>query len=112
MNTRRHLLAVLALALVAACSPSKSEKPASAAGGRTVIRFATDWRAQAEHGGFYAALAGGEYAKRGLDVQIVQGGPGVNVPSLVASGAVEAGMGSNSFIVLNLAQEDVPVKAV
>lgn len=109
MKALRPLAIVLA-ALVAACSPAKQEAPAEA--GRTTIRFATDWRAQAEHGGFYQALATGEYAKRGLDVRIVQGGPGVNVPQLVASGAVEMGMGSNSFIVLNLAQEKVPVKAV
>ena len=41
----------------------------------SAFRFATDWRAQAEHGGFYQALATGEYAKRGLDVKIIQGGP-------------------------------------
>ena len=104
-------LAALALAaVVCACSPAKKEQPAAA--GATTIRFATDWRAQAEHGGFYQALASGEYARRGLDVKIVQGGPGVNVPTLLATGAVEAGMGSNSFIVLNLAQEKAPVKAV
>jgi NitT/TauT family transport system substrate-binding protein len=45
-------------------------------------------------------------------VQIVQGGPGVNVPQLIATHAVEMGMGSNSFIVLNLAQEKAPVTAV
>ncbi|WP_332767301.1 ABC transporter substrate-binding protein [Phenylobacterium sp.] len=105
-----RLAAVALAALVCACSPAKQEPPIQA--GRTTIRFATDWRAQAEHGGFYQALASGEYARRGLDVQIVQGGPGVNVPQLLASGAVEAGMGSNSFIVMNLAQEGVPVKAV
>ncbi|HEX6865738.1 MAG TPA: ABC transporter substrate-binding protein, partial [Caulobacteraceae bacterium] len=105
----KRLLALVLAAIVAACSPAQqpAEDP-----GRTQIRFATDWRAQAEHGGFYQALATGEYAKRGLDVSIVQGGPGVNVPQLLASGAVELGMGSNSFIVLNLAQEKVPVKAV
>ena len=43
---------------------------------------------------------------------IVPGGPGVNVPQLVASGAVEMGIGSNSFIVMNLAAEHVPVRAV
>ena len=43
---------------------------------------------------------------------IVPGGPGVNVPQLVAAGAVEMGIGSNSFIALNLAAEHVPVKAV
>ena len=106
-------LAAALLAVVAcACSPAKNEDAAKAPDGRTVIRFATDWKAQAEQGGFYQALATGEYAKRGLDVQIVQGGPGVNVPQLLASGAVEAGMGSNSFIVMNLAREQIPVKAV
>ena len=110
-----HALRTLALAALAvlavACSPAKKAE-APAAGQPTVIKFATDWRAQAEHGGFYEALANGEYAKRGLDVQIVQGGPGVNVPQLLASGAVQAGMGSNSFIALNMAQEGVPVRAV
>ena len=102
------ILAVAALAW--ACSPrQEAGKPGADAG---VIRFATDWRAQAEQGGLYQALATGEYEKRGLKVQIVQGGPGVNVPQLLAAGAVEAGMGSNSFIALNLAGEDVPVRAV
>jgi NitT/TauT family transport system substrate-binding protein len=106
--TRTFLAAALAL-LACACSPKPAEKPAQA---ETSIRFATDWRAQAEQGGFYQALATGEYAKRGLKVTIVQGGPGVNVPQLVASGAVELGMGSNSFIALNLAAEKAPVKIV
>ena len=104
-------LIVLALAaLLAACSPAR--QPAPEQPGRTAIKFATDWRAEAEHGGFYQALATGEYARRGLDVTIVQGGPGVNVPQLLASGAVDLGMGSNSFIVMNLAQEKAPVRAV
>jgi len=107
-----RLFAVALAALVCACSPAKQDEAAKAPGARTALRFATDWRAQAEQGGFYQALATGEYARRGLDVQIVQGGPGVNVPQLLASGAVELGMGSNSFIVMNLAQEGAPVKAV
>jgi NitT/TauT family transport system substrate-binding protein len=45
-------------------------------------------------------------------VTIVQGGPAVNVPQLLASGAVDMGMGSNDFIVLNLVAEKAPVKAV
>lgn len=104
-------LVLAAAALLAACSPKEQAKapPASAP---VTLRFATDWRAQAEQGGFYQALASGEYARRGLNVTIVQGGPGVNVPQLLASNAVELGMGSNSFIVMNLAQEGAPVKAV
>ena len=113
MKALRPIVVVLA-ALLAACSPGKKEDAASGGAGAqpTQIRFATDWRAQAEQGGYYEALATGEYKKRGLDVKIVQGGPGVNVPQLLAAGAVEMGMGSNSFIVMNLAQQGVPVKAV
>jgi NitT/TauT family transport system substrate-binding protein len=109
MRLLRPALVALALAL-AACSPGKKES--AAAGKGTPIRFVTDWRAEAEHGGFYEALANGEYARRGLNVTLIQGGPGVNVPQLLAAGAADLGDGSNSFIVMNLAREKVPVKAV
>jgi NitT/TauT family transport system substrate-binding protein len=108
-SRRAYLTASLA-AMAAACSreqPAPSDKA-----GKTVIRFATDWRAQAEHGGYYQAIATGEYDKRGLDVRLIQGGPGVNVPQLLAAGAAELGMGSNSFIALNLAAENAPVTVV
>ena len=98
---RRAFLVCLTLAALA--------QPASAA---TTIRFVTDWKAQAEHGGFYQALAEGLYAKRGLDVKIIQGGPEVNVPQLLAGGAADFGMGSNSFISLNMVKTGVPVRAV
>jgi NitT/TauT family transport system substrate-binding protein len=101
------MIAASLAVLAAACAP-KPKAPT----GRKTIRFATDWRAQGEHGGFYQALASGEYARRGLDVTIMQGGPSVNVPQLLAAGAIEMGMGSNSFIPLNMANEKVPVKAV
>lgn len=76
------------------------------------IVFATDWKAQAEHGGFYQALARGYYAERGLDVVIRQGGPGVNIPQLLGAGAVDMGMGSSSFMPLNLLREGAKAKAV
>ena len=110
------LIALAAALALAACSPAQKSAPAGSsaapASGLTPIKFATDWHAQAEQGGFYQALATGEYSKRGLEVTIVQGGPSVNVPQLLASHAVDLGMGSNSFIVMNLAQEKAPVKAV
>jgi len=111
MRRRTLLLTMGASALLPACSPEK-KAAAPAPSSLIPIRFATDWRAQAEHGGFYEALATGEYKKRGLNVSIIQGGPAVNVPQLLAAGAVDMGMGSNSFIVMNLAQEQAPVKAV
>jgi NitT/TauT family transport system substrate-binding protein len=96
------------LAVAAACTPAAP--PPSP--GVTSVRFATDWRAQAEHGGFYQAKALGLYEKAGLDVRIVQGGPAVNVPQLLAAGAVDLGLGSSSFIALNLVQAKAPARAV
>ncbi|NQE64381.1 ABC transporter substrate-binding protein [Caulobacter sp. RHG1] len=107
---RRAILALGLAALIAGCSPA-SQKEATQPG-RTAMKLATDWRAQAELGGYYQALATGEYQKRGLDVTLIQGGPAVNVPQLLAAGAVDVGVGSNSFIALNLAKENAPVKAV
>jgi NitT/TauT family transport system substrate-binding protein len=79
---------------------------------RTHITFVTDWKAQAEHGGFYEALAEGLYARRGLDVTIRAGGPDVNVPQLLAGGAADFGIGSNAFISLNLVQQKIPLRAI
>lgn len=98
----KRLTLVLAL-FAAALSPAVAA---------TKITFVTDWKAQAEHGGFYQALADGLYAKRGLDVKIVQGGPEVNVPQLLAGGAADFGMGSNSFIAMNIVKQGLPLKAV
>ena len=108
-----HLRAALALFcafLVTACG---QENPAPAPNRPvTRINFVTDWRAQAEHGGFYQALAEGLYAQRGLEVSITAGGPAVNVPQLLAGGAADFAIGSNSFIPLNLAREGAPFRAV
>ena len=76
------------------------------------VLFATDWKAQAEQGGFYQAKALGLYEQAGLDVEIRGGGPGINIPQLLGAGAIEFGMGSNSFIPLNIVKAGVPAKAV
>ena len=89
-----------------------SADAASAPAPLTKIRFVTDWKAQAEHGGFYEALAEGLYRKAGLDVTIIQGGPAVNVPQMLAGGAADFGVGSDSFIALNLVKQRAPIKAV
>jgi len=94
---------------LASAASAAAVTPARAA---TTIRFVTDWKAQAEHGGFYQAVAQGLYAKRGIDVKIIQGGPDVNVPQLLAGGAADFGMGSNSFIAMNLVKQNIPIRAV
>mgnify|MGYP001766041170 CR=1 FL=1 len=48
---------------------------APAAHAQQKFSFTTNWYAQAEHGGFYQALAAGLYKKEGLDVTLKMGGP-------------------------------------
>ena len=55
--------------------------------------FLTSWYAQAEHGGFYQALATGLYKKAGLDVTLKMGGPQINGMQLLAAGQADAVMG-------------------
>jgi len=76
------------------------------------ITFATDWKAQAEQGGFYQALASGKYLEKGLDVKIIQGSANINIPRLLASNSIDFGMGSNSFIPMNMVANNIPGKAV
>lgn len=55
--------------------------------------FLTNWFAQAEHGGFYEAIASGRYKAAGLDVTVRMGGPQVNVMQLLAAGQADCIMG-------------------
>ena len=98
--------------MLALCSCSEEGENISKEDNLIEITFATDWKAQAEQGGFYQALAAGLYEKNGLKVKIIQGSANVNVPRLIASNSVEFGIGSNSFIPLNMVANKIPGKAV
>lgn len=101
------MLKMLALvAILLACAGG------AAAQGLAKVRFITDWKAEAAHGGYYQALARGLYAAQGLDVQIIQGGPSVNVPLLLGAGEADFAIGSNSFIPLNMVAAGIPATAV
>ncbi len=79
---------------------------------QTKIVFGTDWLAEAEHGGFYQALAKGYYKAHGLDVTIRMGGPQTNPPQQVAAGLVDFQLSSGSFAAMAMAQQGIPVVAV
>src|SRR5262245_66597904 len=57
------------------------------------VAFGTNWVAQAEHGGFYQAVADGTYRRYGLDVTILQGGPNTNNRMLLPVGRIDAFLG-------------------
>jgi len=76
------------------------------------VRFGTNWVAEAEHGGFYQALADGTYRQYGLDVTIVPGGPNVNNRILLAVGKLDFFMSANSLQSFDAVEHNIPTIAV
>jgi NitT/TauT family transport system substrate-binding protein len=101
----RRFRRLLAMPILAAMSMAAGAQPPDR------IVFATDWLAQAEHGGFYQAVAEGTYAKHGLEVTIRMGGPQVNGLQLLAAGQLDVVMG-DALQVLSAVEQGVPITAI
>ena len=94
-------IAGLAVAIAAASAPAR---------GQTLekVTFGTNWVAEAEHGGFYQALADGTYRKYGLDVTIVPGGPNVNNRILLPVGKIDFFLSANSLEGFDAVAQNLP----
>ena len=101
--TFRTLQAVIALVLASASAQAQALDK---------VRFGTNWVAEAEHGGFYQALADGTYAKYGLDVSIVPGGPNVNNRILLPVGKLDFFMSANTLQSFDAVEQNIPTVAV
>jgi NitT/TauT family transport system substrate-binding protein len=99
--TRRGLIA----AALAAALPAQAQT-------LDKVSFGTNWVAEAEHGGFYQAVADGTYKKYGLDVTIVPGGPQVNNRLLLLSGKIDFFMSGNTLQSFSAVAEKIPTIAV
>ena len=106
-----HLLRVLAAGM-ALWSLTGAAAHAQVPGGLDKISFGTNWVAQAEHGGFYQAVADGTYARYGLDVTIVPGGPNVNNRIQLIAGKLDFFMSANTLQSFDAVANNVPVVAV
>lgn len=83
-----------------------------AGGGLQKVSFATNWKAQAAHGGFYQAVADGTYRQLGLEVTIVQGGPSVNNRPLLPAGRIDFLMTGNLLHSFDNVRNQVPTVVV
>ncbi len=101
ITLKRFFLLITGLALMTA--------PAAAL---DKVTFATNWLAEAEHGGFYQAKADGTYENYGLDVTILQGGPNANNRLLLAAGKIEFDLGANLIQAFDAAAQNIPIVAV
>ena len=107
MNNRISVLTVFGFAVagwIAAGAP--------AANALEKVTFGTNWVAQAEHGGYYQALADGTYEACGLEVTIVSGGPQVNNRALMMAGRIDFYMGGNLLPAFSAVKEGIPLKVV
>jgi NitT/TauT family transport system substrate-binding protein len=76
------------------------------------VTFGTNWVAEAEHGGYYQAVADGSYGECGLEVEIRPGGPQVNNRALLVAGKIEFLMGGNMLPALFAIKEKIPIRVV
>jgi len=76
------------------------------------VSFGTNWVAEAEHGGFFQAVADGTYQAYGLDVTIVPGGPNNNNRMLLISGKLDFFMAANTLMSFDAVANNVPVISV
>jgi NitT/TauT family transport system substrate-binding protein len=95
----------LVLALALALAPASAQA-------LDKVSFGTNWLAEAEHGGFYQALADGTYRHYGLDVTIVPGGPNVNNRLLLPVGKLDFYMSANSLQSFDAVAQNIPTLAV
>jgi NitT/TauT family transport system substrate-binding protein len=102
-----HFVRVLAIAVATVVL-----RGAVAARAEDKVSFGTDWKAEAEHGGYYQAIAAGIYRRHGIEVSLRQGGPQVNQAALLAAGRLDFSEAPNSFIPLNFVEENIPMVAV
>ena len=99
-------LTALLLALFAALSPGRAQS------GLDKVSFGTNWVAEAEHGGFFQAVADGTYTRYGLDVTIVPGGPNNNNRMLLVAGKLDFFMAAHTLMSFDAVANNVPVVTV
>ena len=76
------------------------------------VTFATNWLADPEAGGYFQALVDGTYAKYGLDVTIMQGGPQSNGGMLLIAGKIEFFMGGDMIGDFLSVEQNIPTIVV
>jgi NitT/TauT family transport system substrate-binding protein len=76
------------------------------------VTFGSNWVAEAEHGGFYQALADGTYKKYGLDVTIVPGGPNANNRMLLLVDKIDFYLSANTLQGFDAVEHNVPTVEV
>ena len=95
--TRRTALALAGATIAARARAQPADK----------LVFQTGWLAQAEHGGFYQALATGLYAQAGIACEIRMGGPQIDSNTTLMAGRADVIL-SDGLTSFNYVRENLP----
>ena len=76
------------------------------------VKVVMSWLPDPQHGGYYQAAATGIYARHGLDVTILPGGPQVNSQLMLINGQVQFRVASSSASGFNYVEQNLPVEVI
>jgi NitT/TauT family transport system substrate-binding protein len=106
MKPKAWMAGVMAALIGCGAAGAQAQQPL------TEVTFGTNWIAQAEHGGYYQAVADGTFERYGLKVTIVPGGPRGNNRMLMTVGKLDFYMGGSMIQAFSAVEKDIPTVVV
>ncbi len=76
------------------------------------VKLQLKWHHQFQFAGYYVALENGYYREAGLDVQLIEGGPAVDVAAEVVAGRAQFGVGGSQILLERARGRQLTVLAV
>ena len=98
------VLGVALLGGLAACGDDDISIP----GTPTSVDFQIRWLKEVSFGGWYAGIENGYFADEGIDLNIIAGGPTLDVQQVVSGGGVPIGEGITDRIIRGRAEQNIP----
>ena len=95
--------------LLCVCTLAQAGEPAQAL---ETVSLQLKWSHAFQFAGYYAALEQGYYREAGLDVRLLEAGPGLDPLESVLSGQAQYGVGTSSLLLARAAGQPVVVLAV
>lgn len=86
-------------ALISACAEKKEKEPPD----KLVLHL--KWQHQAQFAGFYLAREEGYYARENLDIQFMEGGPGIDIAQSVVAGQADFGVAAPEDVLIKQSED-------
>lgn len=95
--------------LGAGCSSNGNGEAGDTTASQTeTVDFQIRWLKEVSFGGWYAAIENGYFAEEGIDLNIIPGGPNLDVQQIIAGGGAPIGEGITDRIIRGRAEQNIP----